>query len=266
MLTITAIREYPVKSLAGYALEQAILTSRGLENDRRWMLIDEEGRFITQREHPWLCRKQARLQEDTLILTDLDSGAELRIPEARAVQGPLTRVHIWDDSLDARLVATDIRPFFGQPWRLVYMADDCQRIVDQRYAKPGQEVGFSDGYPYLITNETSLARLAEDYGEPLSMGRFRPNIVVRGARAFAEDQWRSLQHRGGSFLTPKPCARCVMITVDPANGSRQKRVLTTLAAVNSRDNQVIFGANACWEGPSPTLIKVGDILTDTSQH
>jgi uncharacterized protein len=266
MMHITAIREYPVKSLAGNSLESAMVTSRGLENDRRWMLIDQEGQFVSQREHPWLCRKQALVQGKSLLLRDLDTGDELFIPEAKADQGRFTTVTLWDDTFDARLVDTDIRSFFGQAWQLVYMADDCHRIVDQRYARPGQEVGFSDGYPYLIANESSLAKLSAHYGETLHIDRFRPNIVVSGSSAFAEDQWQSLQHSGGIFRTPKPCARCVMITVDPANGSRQKGVLSSLAVLNSRDNKVIFGANACWEGDSPCKIAVGDILSDTNQH
>lgn len=266
MLLITAIREYPVKSLAGNSLERATLTSRGLENDRRWMLIDQEGQFVTQREHPWLCRKQALVQGKSLRLRDLDTGEELIIPEAKADHGPYTTVTLWDDTFEARLVETDIRSFFGRAWQLVYMADDCHRMVDQRYARPGQEVGFSDGYPYLIASESSLATLSAHYGETLHMDRFRPNIVVSGSSAFAEDQWHGLQHRGGIFRTPKPCARCVMITVDPANGSQQKGVLTSLAALNSRDNKVIFGANACWEGNSPCEIAVGDVLSDTNQH
>ncbi len=266
-MRVKALWEYPVKSLAGYSLQTAALTPRGFQHDRRWMLIDEDGVFISQRDFPHLSRKQAKLDGNTLVLSGLDDGSTLRIPEANAGDGPMITVQLWDDTFQARLVPAaaphDLQGFFGFPCRLVYMADDCRRQVDIQYANPGEEVGFADGFPYLIANQASADALAAHYGAEINMLRFRPNIVVEGADAFAEDHWTALESGSGRFRTPKPCARCVVITIDPDSGQKQPEVLSALAAIRTRGRKVLFGMNACWEGKGTGLISVGDALRET---
>ncbi len=264
-MRVKALWEYPVKSLAGYSLQTALLTPRGFQHDRRWMLIDENGVFISQRKYPRLTRKQARIDGNALMLADIDDGTVLCIPEAKAGDGDNVKVQLWDDVFEARLVPTAssgaLEAFFGFPCRLVYMADDCRRPVDQKYAGPEEEVSFSDGFPYLITNQASLDAFAMQYGEALHMLRFRPNIVVEGEPAFAEDQWTELRMAGASFRTPKPCGRCVVITINPETGRKDPGVLSALASIRTRDQKILFGVNACWTGSGAGSISIGDELT-----
>lgn len=264
-MRVKELWEYPVKSLAGYQLDSATLMPRGLAHDRRWMLIDEAGVFISQRKRPALSRIQARVEGDALVLTDLDGdGGSLHIPAAQAEQGPAVTVQVWDDRVEARLVTTApaaaLEAFMGFPCRLVYMASDSHRPVDERYAKPGEEVSFADGFPYLIANSASLDAFAALYGEAVSMQRFRPNVVVEGAAAFAEDHWARVGTATAVFRTPKPCARCVMITIDPETGKKQPRVWAELASLRAQGNKVLFGVNACWEGQGSATIQVGEDL------
>ena len=201
---------YPVKSLAGNAVSSATLAARGFVDDRRWMLIDEKGRFISQREHAHLARWQARVEANDLVLEHLNSGEQLRIKEARTNEGSLVEVQVWDDQFSARLVesvsAEELHHALGISCRLVYMSEDSNRPLDPRYAQGDERVSFADGYPYLVTNQASLEALAAEVGEELSMQRFRPNIVLEGAAAFAEDEWQALQMGAETFRLPKPCA------------------------------------------------------------
>ena len=256
---------YPVKSLAGNAVSSAKLAARGFEDDRRWMLIDENGRFISQRQHAHLARWQARTEADDLVLDHLDTGQQLRISAARADEGPLVEVEVWDDRLSACLVESvspeELHEALGISCRLVYMSEDSNRPLDPRYAQGEEWVSFADGYPYLVANQASLEALAAEVGEELTMQRFRPNIVLEGAPAFAEDNWKSLQIGEQTFRLPKPCARCVVITIDPETTVKNPRVFATLAEMHSQEKKVIFGMNACWEGKGAGQLEVGDFVS-----
>lgn len=253
---------YPVKSLAGNAVSSATLAGRGFIDDRRWMLIDENGRFISQRQHAHLARWQAQAEEEDLVLEHLDTGEQLRIKEARADEGPLVEVQVWNDQFSACLVETvsteELNAALGIPCRLVYMAEDSNRSLDPRYAKGQEQVSFADGYPYLIANQASLDALAAEVGEELTMQRFRPNVVVEGAPAFAEDEWQALEIGEEAFRLPKPCARCVVITIDPETTVKNPRVFATLAQIHSKEKKVLFGMNACWEGTGEAALSVGE--------
>jgi hypothetical protein len=256
---------YPVKSLAGNAVSSATLAARGFVDDRRWMLIDENGRFISQREHAHLTRWQARVEADDLVLEHLDTGKQLRIKEARAEEGPRVEVQLWDDQFSACLVETvsaeELHAALGIPCRLVYMSEDVNRPIDPRYAQGEEQVSFADGYPYLVINQASLEALSTEVGEELSMRRFRPSIVVEGAPAFAEDNWQALQISEETFRLPKPCARCVVITIDPETTVKNPRVFATLAEMHSQEKKVIFGMNACWMGKGEAVLEVGEIVS-----
>ncbi|WP_367389191.1 MOSC domain-containing protein [Lewinella sp. LCG006] len=253
---------YPVKSLAGNAVASATLAARGFVDDRRWMLIDENGRFISQREHAHLARWHAHTEADDLLLEQLDTGQQLRISAARAEEGPLVQVQVWDDQFAARLVETltqeELSTALGIPCRLVYMPDDANRPLDPRYAQGEEYISFADGYPYLVANQASLDALSAEVGEELSMQRFRPNIVLEGAPAFEEDEWQALQMGGETFRLPKPCARCVVITIDPATMAKNPRIFATLAQMHSQEKKVLFGMNACWEGKGVGELVVGE--------
>lgn len=255
---------YPVKSLAGNAVTSANLAARGFVDDRRWMLIDENGRFISQREYAHLARWQARVVVDDLVLEHLDTGEELRIKQARSDEGPRVEVKVWDDQFTACLVesvsAEDLHAALGILCRLVYMSEDSNRTLDPRYAQGDEQVSFADGYPYLVANQASLEALAAEVGEELSMRRFRPNIVVEGAPAFAEDSWQSLQIGEETFRLPKPCARCIIITIDPDTTKKNPNVFRSLAEMHSKEKKVIFGMNACWMGKGEAVLQVGEVV------
>lgn len=256
---------YPVKSLAGTTVEKAALAKRGFVDDRRWMLVDENGRFISQRQHAHLARWKASVQGDDLLFQHLDTGEKLLVNAARAEEGSLVEVEVWNDRFAARLVESAIPAglpvALGMDCRLVYLAKDSYRPLDPRYAQGKEEVSFADGYPYLIANQSSLEALSAEVGEELHMRRFRPNIVLEGAAAFAEDDWSELRIGTQDFRLPKPCARCIVITIDPDTTNKNPAVFRTLAEMHSQDKKVLFGMNACWEGKSNASLKVGEAVS-----
>ncbi len=259
---VHALYRYPVKSLGGEALSEAYPGGRGLTDDRRWMLVDAGGRFISQRNYPPLAKFRAELVgEDGLrILRIADEAVIADVPHARPATAPTTPVTVWDDTFYASLVSTDeeLGRRLGVPGaRLVYMNAQSSRPVDARYARAGETVSFADGYPYLIATTGSLTDLSARHGDALDVRRFRPNIVVETDRPFAEDAWESLKIGEHRFTVPKPCARCIMITHAPETGERDLSVLAHLASYRKRENKVLFGVNALWSGGSG-LLKVGD--------
>lgn len=260
-MRISQLWQYPVKSMAGNQLDKAVLTSRGIQDDRRWMLIDEAGHFLSQRLQLELARWQASVDGDTLNLQHLDSEQSICVEQARATTGPRVRVDVWGSEFWVHeLIMADLSLLsaaLGFTCRLVYMAEEDERPIDPKYAKAGETVSLSDGYPYLIANEASLEALSKAVGESLDIRRFRPNIVVSDLPAFAEDKWQALQLGDQLFRIPKPCTRCVMITIDPDSLERNPEVFSELAKLHTVNNKVAFGMNACWEGSGEGYLSVG---------
>ncbi len=265
MATISEIHIFPVKGLAGTQVESAQLGRRGLEHDRRWMLIDPDGVFLSQRELPEMVLLHASVADGALRVRDLKGRqADLVLPLEGSPRENV-RAQVWMDWVDAELIGKDADAWFTKalqsPCRLVYMPDTSERQVDLKYAKQGDIAAFSDGYPYLIASESSLADLNERMEGRMhaEMKRFRPNIVLRGTEPWEEDDWKIIQIGTAIFRTPKPCARCSVVTIDPSTGSEGKEPLKTLSTFRKKENKVIFGANACWDNwDSPTEIRVGD--------
>ena len=262
-MKIHSLHRYPVKGLAGQTLSELRAEARGFADDRRWMLVDPAGRFISQREHAGLALWSAALEEDELQLRHRN-GPTLRVPDARAEAGPPVTVTVWDDTFTARQVPTvtpaELSKTLGIDCRLVYMSRDSHRAVDPRYAPADQEVSFADGFPYLVTNTASLAELNRRFGKELSMLRFRPNIVIAHDTAFAEDHWQELQLGAGTRLrTPKPCARCVVVTIDPQTCAKDPTVLAELAKFRQQGRKILFGVNAYLLTP-PAILRVGDAV------
>lgn len=211
---------YPVKSMRAVQVDALTLDALGLEGDRRWMVVDLADQFITQRDVPALVRLQPALTPSGLTIDDGASVLQVALPPLNA---PRRRVTIWKDSFDA-LDAGDeaarwLTQRIGVACRLVAFAADVTRTVDPTYALDAQ-TGFTDAYPLLITNEASLDALNAGLATPVPMNRFRPNLVVRGARAWEEDGWAKLRIGGVPFDGVKPCARCVAITTDQRSGER----------------------------------------------
>ena len=260
-MRVTALYRYPVKSLGGESVTSLEVAARGFTDDRRWMLVDPDGTFISQRTHHHLATYSASVSgSDDLVIAD-GAGRKLTVSGARAVTGPSTTVTVWDDVVTAREVgAPDLGTFLQLPAaRLVYMAPDSVRPIDPRYAEEGETVSFADGYPYLITTEASLRELEHRVGYGLGMLRFRPNLVVDGTDAFAEDDWKRLRIGDTTFRLPKPCARCIMVTLEPGSGGKDLAVLSTLASFRRVGNKTLFGMNAIAD-TAGARVAVGDAV------
>jgi uncharacterized protein YcbX len=269
---------YPVKSLGGIAVRAARVGPLGLAGDRRWMLVDAEGWAVTQRERPAMVQLRVMLdgagdvrdaaEADTVgaVTVVAPDGASLRLtpPAPGASRRP---VRLFDDTVDAAECGADADAWLsarlGAPVRLVYLPDDVVRPVDPRYAAPGDRAAFSDGYPVLVAAQASLddlnARLAARGESPVGIERFRPNVLVAGTAPYAEDEWRTLHAGDVALALVKPCARCVITTVDPARGrTTGPEPLRTLAGYRRVGNKVLFAQNAVVRAPG--TLRVGDVV------
>ena len=264
-IRLTDIRRYPVKSCRGEHLGSAQVEPWGLLGDRRWMLIDPAGEVVTAREANRLVLVTPQLTEHGLRLS---APGMIDVEVTRPTDAPLVNVEIWDDRLVARVAdqqATGwLSKAIGRPLRLVYLDDPHRRPVDPRYAEPGDVVSFADGYPLLLAAEESLAQLNAWIAEghhagdgPLPMTRFRPSLVIRGAEPFAEDTWTRIRVGEVAFRVVKPCARCVLTTVDPDTAVRTKEPLVTLARHRRFDNKLLFAMNVIPEAPYG-VVRIGD--------
>jgi uncharacterized protein YcbX len=247
---LSALNIYPVKGLKGIALTEAVATDRGLEHDRRFMIVDDEGMFRTQREHPRLATIWTEIAGDALRLSAEDRD-EIAVPLV-PLSGPRVRVQVWSSTVEALGVPSAdewLTEYLGMASHLVYMPDYSKRTSNPKYGGTGKAVGFADGYAYLAANEASLAdlnqRLAAKGHPALPMNRFRPNLVVSGGAPFEEDRWGDI-HVGEAVLRgAKPCGRCQVTTTDQATGEvRGPEPLATLAEYrDSREFGVMFGMN-----------------------
>jgi len=258
--TLVQLNFYPLKSARGIALDAAELDDFGIRNDRRWMVVDPDGEMVTQREEPRLALIVPKLSSGRLILTAPGVG-ELALPLGGA-DGPRLGVRIWRDRVAGAIVQEPatawISEYLGAPRRIVYMPDDAFRPIDARYSPPGRRVSFADGFPFLLISAEALDELNARLDSPLPMDRFRPNLVVRGAGAHAEDGWRRIRIGDVAFDVVKPCARCVITTTDQATGERGKEPLRTLATYRNRGGKVLFGQNLIHAGPG--ALRLGDAV------
>lgn len=256
-LTLASLHVHPVKSLGGFSVREAQLTDRGLQHDRRWMLVNGDGVFVTQRELPAMACLHTAPLPDGFRVTDTRDGGTLDLPWSMKATG--TRMaSVWSDRVRTEELDPAWGAWFterlGAPLALVHMPDATKRRTDGRYADG--LTSLSDGFPCLIASQASLDDLNTRLKEPVGMDRFRPNLVIAGGHAFQEDGWRDLRIGDAHFTLVKPCARCVMITIDQRTGEQQAEPLHTLAAFRRSGNRVLFGMNAmCTAG---ARVHVGD--------
>jgi uncharacterized protein len=261
-LTISELFIYPVKSLGGISLSSAVLTDRGFEYDRRWMLVDKDHRFLSQRELPQMALLQVQLHEQGLIVRhkNIDQPS-LLIPFEPTGESCL--VNVWEDECSARWVNSQADEWFSRilsfPCRLVYMPDSSRRLVDDQYAHRQEVTSFSDAFPLLLIGQASLDDLNKRLPSPLGMDRFRPNIVFTGGEPYQEDRMEHFQISGISFFGVKPCARCVITTIDQLTAGKSKEPLRTLNGYRSRNNKIYFGQNLLFSGSGK--IAVNDTLS-----
>lgn len=224
------------------------------------MLADESGLFLSQRKVPAMALIEVALGQ--VQLTVSAPGMErLAIPLDPEPQATV-RTTIWGDLVDAQPYGDETNSWFstflGLSCRLVKFPDRARRTVDTRYAKLGEHTAFADAYPFLAISEASLADLNTRLEHALPMNRFRPNIVLAGCEAFAEDTWRSFRIGAVTFRAAKPCARCRVTTIDQLSGIPGNEPLRTLSQYRSRGTSVIFGQNLLHSGSGS--VSVGDTV------
>ncbi|MFC3880193.1 MOSC domain-containing protein [Algoriphagus namhaensis] len=262
LLTVQALYIYPIKSLGGISVSEALAQERGFQFDRRWMLVDKGGLFMSQRKHPKMALLQVALTSDGLeVFPKNDPTDRLKIP-FEAGTGQYEEVQIWDDEVRAERVGKIYDLWFSNALNdqvtLVKMPEFPSRPVDPRYAHASEEVSFADGMPYLIIGNESLNDLNSKLEELVPMDRFRPNIVFDGGMAFEEDTWEFLEIGEVRFKGVKPCARCILTTVDQETAITSAEPLKTLSSYRKVGNKVLFGQNAL--ALESGKVRVGDSI------
>ncbi|MBX3283183.1 MAG: MOSC domain-containing protein [Acidobacteria bacterium] len=264
-MILSEINIYPIKSLRGITLQKAEFDDRGLCNDRRWMLVDENDRFVTQRELPSLALIDVSLDERGLTV-GCDGFGSLRV-DLYAKDGILRPVTVFDSTVEGEIYDETVNEWFsevgGKQLRLVRMPQSSRRPVSEKYrVRKTDVVSFADGYPFLLIGEASLNDLNRHLSKPVEMRRFRPNFVVQGSEAYEEDRWQDFRIGGNVFHGVKLSARCVITTVDPLKGTFDgKDPLLTLSkyrgGVLNGKRGAFFGQNVIAEAATGT-VSVGD--------
>lgn len=255
---VTGLAIYPVKSLRGIDLERMSIAALGPNGDRRFVVTDGAGRFLTQRQHPRMCLVQVARQDECLVLTAPEQRA--LVLDERHASDIRTAVTVWRDSIEACDMGDEAAAWFsaylGCAARVYYMPGDSVRAVDPAYAQSGDRVGFADGFPLLLTTQASLDAINSELPNAIGMERFRPNIVIGGTEPYAEDSWRRVRIGEIEFDVVKPCSRCVIPSIDPQTAQKQAVVVQTLARLRRRGDAVYFGQNLIHRGTG--VVKRGD--------
>ncbi|RYZ10214.1 MAG: MOSC domain-containing protein [Myxococcales bacterium] len=258
-MRLSGIFVYPIKSCGGISLTESEVAERGLASDRRYMLVDRTGRFVSQREEPRLCQVKVAFEGERLRAT-APGAAPLGLPRELEGVGLEPRPYrVWESEGRALREPEGSRwfsEFLQAEVSLLYMPDSERRAVSPKRARPEDIVSFADGYPLLLISEASLQELNSRLERPLEMQRFRPNLVVSGCDPYAEDTFTSLRIGEVSFRGVKRCERCVITTLDPETGEGGKEPLRTLAKYRLREGKVWFGMNLIHDGPG--TLRLGD--------
>jgi len=257
MSIVSGLNVYPVKGMRRVPLTEAVVEKRGLRGDRRWVVTDFDGKSVTQRDFPQLATYEVSLIGEHLQIKHDENGLAM-IPTHTT---PTKPVLIWKDTVeavDAGIMASLwLSKALNSPVRLFYMPETSLRTTDADFSQPGDCVSFADGFPILVSNEASLEDLNSRLAEPVPMERFRPNIVVSGFVALAEDNWTRLRISDVEFKAAKPCGRCIVTTIDQDTGERKgEEPLATLARYRLIGKAAVFGMNLipCGDG----VIRLGD--------
>lgn len=269
MFQLSEIFIYPIKSLSGIPMPEARVQLRGLQYDRRWMLTDADGIFVTQREFPEMALLGTAIEPPFLKVFQKNKPQQhILIPlEPDAAGMTKKQVQVWSQRCASRQYESDINGWFsdvlGANLFLQYMPDTTRRATDGRYAPKGQYVSFADGFPYLLIGQASLDALNARLEVPVPMDRFRPNFVFTGGTAFAEDEWAQFSVGELQFACSKPCARCPIPTINQQTATRSAEPLRTLSQFRRSGHKVLFGQNVvCLNvfSAENTIIRRGETL------
>ncbi len=262
MLKVSGLYIYPIKSLGGIALNEAFVTDTGFQFDRKWMLVDENYRFLSQRTERSMALLQTKITAGGVkVFQRADPADHILIP-LKSDTDKVVTVSVWEDTCNAVHVDEKLDQWFSdklrRKCRLVFMPRSFKRMVDKQYASKGEITAFSDGFPFLLIGQPSLDDLNSRLTVPLTMDRFRPNIVFSGGYPYQEDGMKVFSIGSVMFKGVKRCARCVITTIDQKSADQQKEPLLTLAGYRQADNKIYFGQNLIHSGFGE--IRVGDEL------
>ncbi len=243
-VTVSAIFIYPVKGLHGFRVERAFVERRGLRHDRRWMVVDPQGMFRSQRTLSKMATIRTTVTSDGLVLRQPFSSLCLPLEPS----GPDLTVQVWKSEVSARAYGQEtdrwLTEALGEPSRLVKMPPESIRPTDPAYSQSGDQVSFADGFPLLLASDSSLDDLNSRMAAPVPIGRFRPNAVVSGSEPWDEDNWLTLQLGELRFRNVKPCGRCLVTTIDQDTGvPTGDEPLRTLGTFRKVGNNANFGVN-----------------------
>lgn len=260
MFFVSAIYIYPVKSLGGFRVDEATVTATGFEYDRRWMLVDRDGKFLTQRNIAAMALLQTAIIPEGLYIAH-KHFPEKNITIPFITSGHCTKkVQVWDDTCyawcyDDPEMDAWFNEMLGVDCELVYMPDTTKRMVEAPYAKNNEITSFSDGYPFLIIGQSSLDELNSKLEDPIPIDRFRPNIVFTEAVPFIEDSWKYFTINAIDFYGVKTCGRCMVTTINQETAVAGREPLQTLATYRTVDKKIKFGMNLLHQGNG--IVKVG---------
>lgn len=269
MLTVSQLFIYPVKSLGGILVSSAQLTDRGFQYDRRWMLVDEQNRFLTQRQYPQMALLQTGITDKGIAVWHKHNSIDQIVIPFLAPAGEREIVAIWNDQCEAVFISQQLDAWFssqlGIACRLVFMPDDSLRKVDTRYAVHKTDITtFSDDYPLLLIGQASLDDLNSRLENPLPMDRFRPNIVFTGGEPYEEDEMEHFTIADIRFYGVKLCSRCVVTTINQESIQKGKEPLKTLATYRTANNKIYFGQNVVYAGTGS--VQIGDSVNIISRR
>jgi uncharacterized protein YcbX len=262
MLQVSQLFIYPIKSLGGISVANALITDRGFQYDRRWMLVDENNQFLTQRELADMALLQVELTEEGLkVYHKKNINYQITIPFIPETD-ETANVEIWGEICETQFVNKTVDEWFSQmlstKCRLVFMPNWTKRNIDNKYAFNKEITSLSDGFPFLIIGQSSLNELNTKLSEPLPINRFRPNIVFTGGEPFEEDIMEHFIINHINFYGVKLCARCVITTINQDNAAKAKEPLKTLASFRMKNNKIYFGQNLLHNGEG--RISLGDTI------
>ncbi len=258
--TLSEINIYPVKSLGGISLQSAEVTDRGLQYDRRWMLVDEAGKFLTQRKYPQMALVQVEVSLSGLHFQHKLKKKLLLNISHNEFTGNELDVIVGDDTVKAALYEKHVNNWFsdllGLNCKLVYMKDEMRRQVDKNYAMNNEITSFAGGFPFVIVGQSSLDDLNSRLEEKIPMNRFRANFVFTGGAPYEEDEWKKFKIADLFFSGVKQCHRCPLVNVNQETGEKSEEPLQTLIKYRTFGNEVMFGMKLLHKGSG--FINVGD--------
>lgn len=262
---LTEIWIYPIKSLPGFRVKIATVLEKGLEGDRRMMLVDENNRFLTQRELNQMALFNVSMEHGFVTVSHRIKKElhPITIDATQPVSTPAMACTIWDDTVEAHEMNAMYSKWFshalGFPCKLMLFPEVNKRRVDVKYVAEEINTSLSDGYPYLIIGQESLNDISKRVGEALPIRRFRPNFFFEGGEPFEEDTWNDFHIGSVKFRGVKPCGRCAITTINPDTGEKGVEPLKTLASYRNKNGKVLFGQNVI--AITKGIINEGDDIT-----